>query len=186
VTSARLRLFVAVGVPAAVQAAVADAVESLRGEAAEARWTDPASWHLTLAFLGAVDAERVDALAAVLAPVAARHAPVDLALTGTARMFGRRVLWAELEASPALGALAGEVRDALEPLGFAPDDRPFAPHLTLARARKGGSLPRGLADAYAGPVRAWRVEHLDLMRSHLQRAGARYERVLAWPLAAGR
>jgi RNA 2',3'-cyclic 3'-phosphodiesterase len=180
----RLRLFVAVDVPGRVKGAVADAVEPLR-DAADARWTDPASWHLTLAFLGSVDAERVGALEAALEPVARRHPAMELALTGTAQMFGRRVLWARLDNSPALAALAEDVRDALEPLGFERDERPFAPHLTLARARKGGALPRGLAERYAGPATSWRIERLDLMRSHLGRGGARYERLRGWPLAGG-
>jgi RNA 2',3'-cyclic 3'-phosphodiesterase len=182
VSNERQRLFVAVAVPADVRAAVSDAAEALRGPA-DARWTDPAGWHLTLAFLGGVDAAVIPEVGAALARVAGRHAPVDLHLTGEAGLFGRRVLWAGIADSPGLAALADDVRGALEPLGFARDERRFHAHLTLARARKGGGLPRDLASRYAGPVLEWRVETLDLMRSHLGRAGARYERAGAWPLA---
>ncbi len=174
----------AVGVPQRVRDDVADAGEQLRTHAPDARWTDPAGWHLTLAFLGSVATAQVAAIETALAQVAASHAPFPLSLTGQAGMFGRRVLWVGFDASPELSVLANDVRAALEPLGFPPDERPFHPHLTLARARKGNALPRGLADRYVGPTTAWTVDTLDLMRSHLSRAGARYERVGAWPLAA--
>ena len=181
---AHWRLFVAVGVPQRVRDEVADAGELLRPHAPEARWTDPAGWHLTLAFLGSVATAQVGPIETALAQVAASHPPFTLALTGQGGMFGRRVLWVGIGDSPELSALTKDVRAALEPLGFPPDERPFHPHLTLARARKGSALPRGLAERYAGPTTAWTVETLDLMRSHLSRAGAWYERVGAWPLAA--
>lgn len=178
-----LRLFVAVAIPEDVRAAVDDAAEPLRQAAPEAQWTRPASWHLTLAFLGSVATETVPDVEAVLAEVAGRHAPLDLGLTGEAGMFGRRVLWAAVRDAPGLTAFADEVRGSLERLGFAGEDRPFHAHLTLARARRGGGLPRDLPSRYAGPTQAWRVETLDLVRSHLGRGGAHYERVGGWPLA---
>lgn len=178
----RLRLFVAVEVPEPVRAAVDAVLAALRPRAPQANWTAAAGWHLTLAFLGGVEAERVEAVEDALAQAAGEVEPFTLRLDGTVGTFGGRVLWAGLEGSAPLAALAGHVRDALAPLGFPPEERPFHAHLTLARARRGGRLPRDLAADYAGPRPAWRVERLALMRSRLGRGGARYEVHASWPL----
>ena len=180
--SERHRLFVAIAVPETVARLVADAVEPVRAHAPAARWTDPTSWHLTLSFLGLVPVARREEVTGALAGVAARHQSFELRLTGQAGMFGRRVLWAGLTDDGSLHNLAVDVRTALEPLGFPPDDRPFHPHLTLARARRDTALPKGLDAKYAGPEAGWWVRTLDLMRSHLSPHGARYEHVARWPL----
>ncbi|MEG6506442.1 RNA 2',3'-cyclic phosphodiesterase [Nitratidesulfovibrio sp. 1201_IL3209] len=102
------------------------------------RWTPPGNWHLTLRFLGDVPASRRDEVADALKAIA--FAPVPLAV-GRAGVFpargAPRVLWLGLaRGARECAALAGAVNAALVPLGFAPDARPFAPHLTLARLRE--------------------------------------------------
>uniref|UniRef100_B8DP27 RNA 2',3'-cyclic phosphodiesterase n=1 Tax=Nitratidesulfovibrio vulgaris (strain DSM 19637 / Miyazaki F) TaxID=883 RepID=B8DP27_NITV9 len=101
-------------------------------------WTPPGNWHLTLRFLGAVPAPRCDEVADALRTIS--FAPLQLAV-GKAGVFPARgdprVLWLGLAQGAAeCAALATAVNAALVPLGFTPEDRPFAPHLTLARLRE--------------------------------------------------
>ena len=184
--AARLRLFAAVELPDPVIASVTQTLAPLRRSFGTLRWTDPAGWHITLAFLGWVPAERLDPLRDALAGAATRVAPFRLALTGQAGSFRSGVLWAELARQPALEALHEAVRRALEPVAELPErDRPFRPHLTLARARGRSGEHAEAAARYQGPAPAWEVERLVLMRSHLSSRGARYETVGAWPLSGG-
>ena len=180
-----LRLFVAVDVPDAVRDAVAAACAPLRARAPDARWVDPQRWHLTLAFLGRVEREAVPAVTAALTAATATATAPRLALDGSAGTFRRQVLWAGLAPSPALEALAAAVRAELTNAGVAFDDKPFRPHLTLARAPGRGRLPAGLDAAYAGPALAWDVTEVALVRSVLAGRGSRYTREAVFPLRGG-
>jgi 2'-5' RNA ligase len=189
VTAAVLRLFIAVAVPPAVQRAVAEAAAVLRASARDdLRWTDPASWHLTVAFLGRTDAALVEPLTTALREVAASGAPFAVRLRREAGRPARGgVLWVELEPSQPFAELAAAVWAALRELGLPSQDlptqdRPFRPHLTLARARGRASVPRSLVDGYHGPAMTWTVAALELVRSHLGRTGSRYETLATCPL----
>lgn len=145
--------------------------------------------HLTLAFLGDLAEDRVEA-----ACEAARGLgvpPFDLALGPLGAFGGRapRVLWWGLEEVPdALADLARALSGALRAVGFAPDDRPFAPHVTLARAR-GRDAERELAALLRGaaprPARV-RVARFALQRTARGRGVTgepRYEIVRTFPLS---
>lgn len=184
--ASRVRLFAAVDLPDHVTAAVLAALPALKRAHRGLRWTDPAGWHLTLAFLGWVPAERLEPIRDALAQAAARVGPFPLALTGVAGSFRSGALWAELAEQPALHRLHAAVNDALDGVVPLPEkDRPFRPHLTLARAPgRAAHEAREAAARYQGPLLAWTVERLVLMRSHLRKTGARYETVGTWPLSA--
>ena len=173
-----MRLFVAVEVPDSVRAAVAEAIAAARAEAPKLRWVDPATYHLTVAFLGSVEDALVDDVAAAVAAACEGVSPFELRLDATVGSFGRRVLWAGLERSEALVTLAGAVQAALEPVVALPDaGRPYSAHLTLARS--GRSPVR--AEVFSGvelPALSWRVERLVLLRS-----AGHYSVVRSFPLA---
>ncbi len=171
--SERWRCFVAVPIGDSLRQALAEVVEAWKDEGL--RWTDPASWHLTLAFLGPTDPGRIASVEAVVEKVAAAHRPMHLR-TGGLGAFpspGRaRVLWYGVE-DPA-GELAALARDVHSELGLEVAG-PYRPHLTLARARRGPvNLALFLADASA-PDAELVVDRLNLMRSHLGGGPARYE-----------
>lgn len=179
----RWRLFVAVAVPDEVRGAVDAAVAPLRDRWPDLRWTRPEGWHLTLAFLGSVEPDDRAPLPDALAAAAADSGPFTVRLTPTAGRSRSGVLWIDADGGEALAALADAVRVAVADLGFEVDERPFRAHLTLARPRGRGRVPRAVADAYAGPAAEWTVSDVGLYRSHLGgRRPARYERVGAWLL----
>ncbi|MET8546574.1 RNA 2',3'-cyclic phosphodiesterase [Kitasatospora sp. NPDC004799] len=192
-----MRLFVAVLPPVRALQGLFDAVAPVRElpGAERLRWTGVEGWHLTLAFLGEVPAERLPELEAGLAAVAEVHPVHRLRIAGAGR-FGDRVLWAGIEGQDwALRRLAEAVAGATAEVTGATDDYAFHPHLTLARAGSSrghrravqrvaaaelDGLVAALAD-YRGPE--WEAAELHLVRSDLGGGAAHYETLRRWPLA---
>lgn len=176
-----MRLFVAVVPPAEPLQELEAALAPVRGSVPALRWSAPAGWHLTLAFLGDVGEDRLPDLSARLRRAAGRAAPFEIGLRGGGR-FGRQVLWTGVGGdTTALTRLAASVAAAARRAGIPVEDRPYKPHLTLARSRTPIDL-RPLADSlqhFQGT--AWTVRHVELMRSVLG-PEPRYEPLLAEPL----
>lgn len=178
----RLRLFVAVAVPEPVRQAVGDAVTRLRPLLPELRWIPPESWHLTVVFLGATEPAGLGAVRQAVAAAAAAATPFSLRLSGTAAASRHGVVWAEFDEAPAMAGLAADLGERLRHLGYPVEQRPFRPHLTLARARRAQRLRAGPVENYAGPVCGWSVRSVVLRRSVLEPTGSRYTRCGEWPL----
>jgi 2'-5' RNA ligase len=142
------------------------------------RWTTPENVHLTLKFLGDVRPEALDDIYAALGEVCAEHAPFDavLAELGAFPSARRaRILWIGVGAgSDRLRSLSADVDDALAPLGFEREKRPYVPHLTLGRVR-GGPLNLDLPSGGGGT--RFRVGRIELMESRLAAKGATYRTV---------
>ncbi len=158
--------------------------------ARDVAWVAPDNVHLTLKFLGGVEAARLDAVAGALAGAVAGCRPFDLTVRGLGAFptpARPRVLWAGADEGAALAAtLARRVDDALVALGFPAESRAFSAHVTLGRVRAPRSNPR-LVEALAGGAAfgRQRVDRLALMRSELSPRGARYTELAAVPLVAG-
>ncbi len=187
------RLFVALEPTDAVRRRIAQAEAALRrsaGRAAdEVRWVPAENVHLTLQFLGAVPDERVAAVAEAVRAAAAASRPLALEVKGAGGFPNARrarVVWLGLEGEiAALGALVQDLGRRLAPLGYPPEARPFAPHLTLGRARDGRGAPGmggALAEAALADGNAWRVAEVVLFESHLSPKGPRYEAIARAPL----
>jgi len=186
---AGVRLFVAAYPPPAACDDLSSQLDGLAVAKAHAggintRLARRETWHVTLAFLGEVADARAP-LAADALERAAAGPPVTLRLAGGGR-FGRgtsTVLWVGVEGD-GLDGLARRVRHELRKTRISYDDRPFRPHLTVARP--GDKLDRAVIEddrsvlaAYAGP--SWPVTEVLLMRSHLGPQPV-YDRVAGYPL----
>jgi 2'-5' RNA ligase len=186
----QLRLFVACELPDETRQALAAIATDLRKLGADSlRWVRPEGIHLTLKFLGGVDADRrpaiEQALAAAVQPFEANVRPSHVGTFGGNRL---RVVWVGLDGDvDKLAGVASAVDQALEPAGFARETRPFAAHLTLARAPDHVSLDerRNLAvlvKRYQPPSLVPVVlREVSLMRSVLGSGGAVYTRLAAFP-----
>ena len=187
-----MRLFVAIAPPPDVLDELDARAAPLRTARGDLRWTSREAWHVTLAFLGAVDETALTGLLPRLERAAHCHPEIRLAFTG-AGAFPKEdranVLWSGLSGDcQALANLAASVAAGGRRAGATPPDkgRGFLPHLTLARCR----LPvdvRGIIGALAGyQGQAWTVDRIHLVRSHLVRSQpggpARYSSVAWWPL----
>jgi 2'-5' RNA ligase len=182
-----VRLFVALDIPEHVRAAVRAFVAPLRQVSPGARWTRTEGQHVTLKFLGNVGEEKLEAIHSVLAPVRLPQ-PVTMNFHG-ADFFpnGRRprVFWAGVDASENLAPLAADIEGALVAVGFTPEQRPFHPHLTLARfpeAKSSAPLLQKLADrkSHQPEFGDATVSEFFLYQSHLKPTGAEYTRLEAF------
>jgi 2'-5' RNA ligase len=165
------RLFVAVWPPEDVL----DQVAALpRPDVAGLRWTTREQWHVTLRFLGQVD--DAGEVVRALARLAVRPAEA-VAGPGVGR-FGRRVLHVPVAG---LDSVAAAAVAATAGIGRPPDDRPFAGHLTLARAvgRARPDLTPLVGTAVDG---RWTADEVCLVASRLSPSGASYEVVDRFPL----
>jgi 2'-5' RNA ligase len=142
------------------------------------RWTSPENVHLTLKFLGNVEAEAFGSIRAALGEVCAQHAPFDAALAELGAFPSARrakTLWIGAgEGSDRLRSLAADVDNALAPLGFVREKRPYVPHLTLGRAR---GRPLHLNLPSGAEVARFRVRRVELAESRLAAEGAIYRTV---------
>lgn len=181
----QLRLFVAVTLPPAVRDVLAGVIERLRAaDLRGVRTVAPDGVHITLKFLGNVDAGRVPALAEALSAAGEGAGPFELALQGVGAFPDERaprVLWAGVSGdTQALGALALRVDEACARLGFPRERRAFSPHLTIARLRDTATAEdrRRAGDALAGvgldDATGFDVEAVHLIKSTLTPSGARY------------
>jgi RNA 2',3'-cyclic 3'-phosphodiesterase len=181
-----MRLFIALWPPPEAIDELDAALVGVRSLGPDLRWAPSRQWHLTLTFLGDVVDERRPELAGRLARAATRHAPLRLAFAGGGR-FGKRVLFTKVSGDrEPLRHLAASTTAAARRAGLAVDDRPYRPHLTLARSRRDVDL-RPLATAL-GSFRGtdWTATQLHLVQSRLGQGASRtavYETVDAWPLA---
>ncbi len=162
-----MRLFVALAPPGEAIEELSACTAALRELAPDVRWTRPEQWHVTLAFLGEVGDGDVDELARRLNRAAARHPPLSLALGGGGR-FGHQVLWTRVQDDgDGLRRLAGSVRAAARRTGLLVEQRPYRPHLTLARADAAADL-RPLVERLASwQGLPWVATRLYLVRSRL-------------------
>ncbi|NTX46732.1 RNA 2',3'-cyclic phosphodiesterase [Burkholderia cepacia] len=176
----RLRAFVAL-MPDAASRDALHALPVTRG----ARRTQSAQLHMTLAFIGAIERDRCEALAAHLPALAAAHAlpllPVER-IAWWPSLPRARLIVAELAADPACLALNAGLVALLGELGVPADRRPFRPHVTLAR------LPRDAVGQPAhggapGRAVAVRVEALTLFESRLSHEGVSHRPVASVQIA---
>jgi 2'-5' RNA ligase len=181
------RLFVAIDIPEEIKAQLG----GLKTAVPTARWVNPANFHLTLRFIGEIDAERVEPVQTALASVQGQ--PFDLRFVGVGRFppsakKAPRVLWAGLAPQPHLMTLQQRVETALEPVGFKPEARGFNPHITLARLRTHKPAPEAVAfleanaNFSAGP---FHVPAFYLIESELRPEGAHYTRLATYTLMEG-
>ena len=177
-----MRLFVAAVPGEELLAALVQAQEDLRRLGGRGNFSARENLHLTLAFLGETD--RPDGARRALSRLTG--SPLALWAEGLGR-FRRPegdLCWAGIRPSPPLEAVARRLAGLLGEEGFSLEERPFRPHLTLARRL---SLPGGWTPGLEVllPPTPWRVERLDLMESTRREGRLQYRSLQSFPLAEG-
>ncbi|HUR76000.1 MAG TPA: RNA 2',3'-cyclic phosphodiesterase, partial [Sporichthya sp.] len=173
---------------------VVDAVraESLPEGARDVRWVRLDGLHLTLRFLGPTPDDRIDATSdAVRAVAEVTPGPIELQLggAGTFPPHGRpRALWLGIvDGAEAVGEVATQLDAALGSAGWPSEQRPFRPHLTLARSdgvAVGPLVAERLANAMAERRIPVLLDRLGLFESVTGGGPARYVPVAVFPLGA--
>ena len=189
-----MRLFVALEIPVAVRDNLAAQIKELRDLPApladkRLRWVRPENLHVTLKFIGEVEAAKLDGIRSALTAIGV-GAPVGLDFRGLGFFPAEeypRVLWAGLKASGNLPVLARDIDRALEGQGIARDERAFTPHLTLARFESRGFDEKLRAAIQKNSERefgAFEAREFHLIQSRLKPSGAEYTFLAAFPLTS--
>ena len=184
-----MRLFVALEIPSEVQENLSALVKSLRAVSPKTRWVRPENLHVTLKFIGEVPETKLSVIRAALASVRSEQ-PVTLDFRGLGFFPNEkhpRVFWAGIEASQNLETLAADVDGATEKLGIPLGQRPFSPHLTLARfepPRLPETLRAAIQENGEREFGSLRTTQFHLIESKLKRSGAEYTTVESFPFAA--
>ncbi len=173
------RLFLAINLPQEVKSAVRTAQTQMKAQMRRSKitWADPDQCHITLHFLGGVQAGKRDQLVAALR-AGSYPKPFTLALSQVSAFPSKkqpRTLFVETTSHPSVRILHMRMGAILANLGFEVDPRPWLPHLTIGRVHVQSEVLKP-EEIPVQPVR-FAVTAFALMRSMLSPEGSRYETV---------
>ena len=181
----QIRSFIAIELPEEAKEGLARLRKELeRDEHRFVKWVDTRGIHLTLKFLGNIPSKRITEITEAMKKASQGISPFHLEISGLGAfpsLRQARVFWVGVGGEmDKLSRLQQNIDSALAALGFAKEERPFVPHLTLARIREGASPPerRSFGELVGSTVFEDKypveVEAVRLMRSQLTPAGAIY------------
>jgi 2'-5' RNA ligase len=187
-----MRLFTGLDLPPNIEGAIERLLAVLRPAAPELTWSPLANLHITTKFIGEWPEARLgelsDALRVVAKPDGGAPAIRVSGLGWFPDAQAPRALFAAVNSSPALPALASQIQDALAAIGVAREDREYRPHVTLARVpRKTSgsaldSLRRAAAEAGSLDFGSFEARAFHLYSSRTEPAGSIYTKLAEFPL----
>jgi 2'-5' RNA ligase len=183
-----VRCFIAIELPDGVKRGLRELQAQLKaGSQAPVKWVDPNNIHLTLKFLGNVAAGRIDEIGQAMTESVRGTSPFSLEVKELGVFPNSRrvqIVWVgvsgELEK---LSRLQQRIESGLEKLGFAPENRRFTPHLTLARLRDRATpqerekLGQLIAETEFEAAQSFTVNSVKLIKSQLTREGPIYSQL---------
>ncbi len=174
-----MRLFAAILLPENIRRELGRLSGGLPG----ARWSPEENYHLTLRFIGEVDNGFAEELAEALSHVGGEEFELAIESLGSFGGARPRLVWAGVAASAPLAALRRRVESALVRAGLPPEERKYAPHVTLARTA--GARPAVVAawleDRGAFHLPPFAVEGFSLMSSRLGGEAPVYREEVRYP-----
>jgi 2'-5' RNA ligase len=187
-----IRSFIAIELSAAIQQKLDETIRCFKGPRTSAvRWTSAHNIHLTLKFLGDVSPTNIGLVSKMLKALVSQEPVFSLSVSGL-RVFPSahhpRVLWVGVTAPAELFSLVRLVETETSRLGYAREERPFSPHLTLGRVSLNATPDqvRQIGDTLAaqsvGELGTTEVHEVILFRSDLRPNGAEYTPLLKIPL----
>lgn len=185
-------LFIALPIADDVKLQVEERTKVLREHVSFRKWTHPQDLHITLKFLGATPSENIADIHSLLLDIAEHYAPISLSLSdlGTFGLpVSPRVLWTRVGGEmERLFSLQRDIEHKLERIGFAKENRPYSPHVTLAKQYVGADSPEELLMAIAKstwqPPLSWPGMDIVLFESHPGKSPM-YEALARFPLLKG-
>jgi 2'-5' RNA ligase len=188
-TRGQLRLFVGARVSVACANQLGSAAEALARRAQQtgvrARWLAPASYHVTLAFLGWARRDAVEAIGDAIARATINEGPFGFRaarLGAFPSTDQATVVWAGVEDSGALARIAAALAREVGALGFAVDPRPFHPHITMGRLREPAAVSGVILPLAEQVFSDTRLNAVTLYESEMKTGGSEYRSVLEIPL----
>ena len=178
-----VRAFVALELSADIREQLATAQDVLRGCTARLTFVDPPLIHITVKFLGDVDDKKIPQLTAALRSIPFAPFPVTAGRVTVNNPRRPHTVWCVAGDGGKGAELFRLVEDALQPLGFMRETRPFTPHATIARVKVADpSLSAQLALLNGRTYGSCTISGLTLKKSTLTPRGPVYEDLLevAW------
>jgi len=183
----RIRSFIAIELPQDLKTELAGLQTKLKVDRPRVKWVSPEGIHLTLKFLGDVDASRISQVSQAMTEAVKGIAPIELTVgqLGVFPNYERvQVVWVGLEGDlTPIDRLYRQLEDSLTKIGFPPEQRGFKPHLTLARVAD-EALPEErkrfgdfILSSKAQINHSIKATGLSLMKSVLAPRGAVYTRL---------
>jgi 2'-5' RNA ligase len=186
-----MRLFTGISIDERVAQNLQETLAPLR-KTVDLRWTPPENLHITSKFIGAWPENRLAELEGALAAIDP-PAKLDIVIS-EAGLFPDphrpRVLLAGVHSGPGLAELAKKINDALEPLGCPREDKPYSPHVTLARIGREhnresvGRLREYIASMTNFNFGSFVAENFSLFLSQPGSGGSVYTNLAVWPLGS--
>ena len=143
-----MRLFVGLDIPEDIRERMRAYVHELKQHGAQAKWTNPDGWHITLKFIGWT--KREPEIREALKHIAVPPFQISFRDVGFFTPKQPRIFYAGIEAPPALAGLARKIDEALVTCGVDAEQRPYSPHLTFART--GSGRPHGASGDQKAPT----------------------------------
>lgn len=173
------RVFVAIRLPGGIKSELLGYREKW-GEL-PARWVSKENLHLTLAFLGNTSESELARVISLVETIGEKHPSFEMRIVRL--QYGPdekrpRMIWAFIEKSPELIALQKDLEEELATADlYAPEKRPYSPHLTLARFHMTQFRqlePEERPQIAQDISLAFEVQSIEVMESRLKRSGAEY------------
>jgi 2'-5' RNA ligase len=189
-----IRSFLAFDLSAEMRDSVFRLSSELKPLLPRARWVPAENIHLTIVFLGEVPESSIEGIAGVAKNVCDRYGAFDMALRGIGVFSGirnPRVLWIGLQTDlERISYFRNALQRELRAFGVRQETRPFRPHLTVCRFRKGAGggepLAKILREYKEFSTSFSRIETLFLFKSELTPKGSIYTELAQWPLSGTR
>jgi 2'-5' RNA ligase len=180
-----VRCFIAIELPEGVKRGLRELQAQLKADSlAPVKWAEPENIHLTLKFLGNVAADRIEEIGLAMAEAAKGTSPFSLEVKELGVFPNPKrvqIVWVGLGGElEKLSRLQQRIESGLAKLGFAPENRRFTPHLTLARLRDRATpqerekLGQLIAETEFAAAQSFTVNSVKLIKSQLTREGPVY------------
>jgi RNA 2',3'-cyclic 3'-phosphodiesterase len=180
-----IRAFIAVDLPDKILAPIGQIIQSLQQDLPKniIRWVPLHNIHLTLMFLGDVEASKLEPLKPILSDELSAHASFDIHVRGLGvfpSVKKPRVLWIGVVYPPEFAAIYHDIQQRVSELGYPRDERPLSPHLTIGRVQRTAKIDeinridQAVLANDIGSVGTATIDCVHLYRSDLKPNGAIY------------
>lgn len=174
-----VRAFVAIDLSPDIREQLRGVQEAIRKSRARLNFVDPSIIHVTIKFLGEIEAPSVGQVSEALRDI--RLEPFDLSITGISTNNNRnpRVVWGVVGDRGGCRGLFEHVETALVAIGFPREKRSFTPHATIARVKESDpSLMNAISPYFSKPLGECHISGFTLKKSTLTPTGPLYDTMM--------
>jgi 2'-5' RNA ligase len=181
-----MRAFVGIPIPHEIRRGIGEAVRELGRRVGGVKWVEVGNFHITLKFLGEIDESMSTVLSGSLRDATEKISSFTASLEGIGAfpsLSSPRVIWIGVEEGNSMvRKLQVEVDTELEGCGFQREKKPFHPHVTVGRVKRGARDIRKDVSEVRCSFGSFSVDQICLFKSTLTRSGPIYDIIGEVPL----